>query len=140
MKRNTPQDDPPPRRAILRTRIAACWNMHRAMRAHYRSIHREHWQQQTRLGKMAYIMAGFFAAWFLFEGLVLSIFNITILGIDGIYALYYAAMICAALARKWKLLLAVFIGFYVLYGIVIFGSEAIWYYLLKWFGIDVSWR
>lgn len=140
MKRNTPQDDPPPRRATLRTRIAACWNMRRAMRARCRSKRREHWQQQTRLSKMAYIMAGFFAAWFLFEGLVLSIFNITILGMDGIYALYYAAMICAALARKWKLLLAVFVGFYVLYGIVIFGSEAIWYYLLKWFGIDVSWR
>lgn len=142
MKRNTHTTTPPP--AGLCARIAARWHMHRTIRAQARSErrarYRDIWRQQTRLGKLAYVMAAFFAAWFLFEGLILSIFNIVILGVNGIYILYYATMLCAALARKWKLLLAVFIGFYVLYAIVIFGSEATCYTLLKWFDIDISYR
>ena len=142
MKRNTHTTTPPP--AGLRARIAARWHMHRTIRAQARSErrarYRDIWRQQTPLGKLAYVMAAFFAAWFLFEGLILSIFNIVILGVNGIHALYCATMLCAIFARKWKLLLAVFVGFYVLYGIVLFGSEVIWYYLLKWFDIDVSCR
>lgn len=85
-------------------------------------------------------MAGILTIWFLFEGLVLSAFNIIVLGSEGIHTLYCATMLCAIFARKWKLLLAVFIGFYLLYAVVLFGNEVIWYYLLKWFSIDISYR
>lgn len=131
MKRNTT-----PPLSGWRARLEASRKARSERRARYRDI----WRQQTGLGKIAYVMAGILTIWFLFEGLVLSAFNIIVLGSEGIHTLYCATMLCAIFARKWKLLLAVFAGFYLLYAVVLFVSEVNWYYLLKWFSIDISYR
>lgn len=139
MKRNTT-----PPLSGWRARLEASRNARRTIRAQARSErrarYRDIWRQQTGLGKIAYVMAGILTIWFLFEGLVLSAFNIIVLGSEGIHTLYCATMLCAIFARKWKLLLAVFVGFYLLYAVILFGNEVIWYYLLKWFSIDISYR
>ena len=98
------------------------------------------WHSETLLGKIAYTLTSFLFFWIFFEGLILESFNIHLLGINGVLATYYIALFVALLARKWKLFFATFIGFYILYGGVILGSEILWYYLQKWFGIDISYR
>ena len=98
------------------------------------------WHKETWLGKIAYLFTAFLFFWILFEGLILESINIHILGIRGVWAIYYMTLFVALVARKWKLFFITLIGVYFLYGCVILGSEILWYYLQKWFGIDISYR
>ncbi len=75
-----------------------------------------------------------------FEGIILESFNIHILGFYGIWSIYWISLIVCAISRKWRLFLVTLIGFYVLYGVLILSSEILYYYLLKWFNLDISYR
>ena len=75
-----------------------------------------------------------------FEGLVLESFDLSLLGYQGFYFLYIVSIICSFFTKKWQLILMAVIGPLVAWALTIGLAEALWYYLLKWFNIDISYR
>lgn len=110
------------------------------MRKSLIKVIKTNWQQEATLGKAAYCIVAFLAFWMCFEGVILESLNIHILGFYGIWGIYWISLITCAISRKWKLFLVTLIGFYVLYGVLILSSEILYYYLLKWFNLDISYR
>lgn len=75
-----------------------------------------------------------------FEGLVLESFRLSMLGYQGFHCLYIVAIICSFFTKKWRLILIAIIGPIVAWALTIGLAEVLWYYLLKWFDIDISYR
>ena len=100
----------------------------------------ETWKKENLICKIAYILTCVLFFWIPFEGLVLESLNLHLLGYEGVRILYIFTIICAIAARKWKLVLLVVVGTFLVWVATLGLSEVLWYYLKTWFGIDISYR
>lgn len=75
-----------------------------------------------------------------FEGLVLESFNLSLLGYQEFYFLYIVSIICSFFTKKCDLILMAVIGPVIAWALTLGLAEVLWYYLLTWFHIDISYR
>lgn len=97
----------------------------------------EKWSEKSWICKIAYLLTGVLFFWLPFEGLVLGAFSLHLLGFQGIWGLYIAALICAIIAKKWLLLFIVAVGFWLIFAAVLGLAEVLWYYSKFFFDIDL---
>ena len=77
---------------------------------------------------------------FIVEGVILESFNYVVFDFKVILYWNLIGVGIALVAKKWKLALIGFIGFFFVYAIVLGLSEFLWWVLLKYFHIDIAYR
>ncbi|MBO6417471.1 hypothetical protein ACK4CS_17945 [Enterococcus gallinarum] len=96
------------------------------------------WKNSDLLTKVGLAIAGLVFVVIPFSGLVLESFGIKLVRFNFLFFLYVLAELCFLLSKKWKYAVIFTFGCIVLFAITLGLSEALWYYLDKYFNIDIS--
>lgn len=75
-----------------------------------------------------------------FTGLVLESLDINIITFNMIFGLYILTILTLILTKQWKLIIIATIGTILIWAITLGLSELLWYFLKRYFDIDISYR